>query len=611
MSDANTASPQWGHESGVAPWLVRWVARLSGIDSLHHIYKSIGPTQGPVEFASRALSTMHIDVDPCEQTLMRVPLEGRVIIVANHPFGALDGLAAIRIIGARRPDVRVLANADLTSITELAPLILPLANYSTRGSTPRNAQSLRKAWRWLEQEHALVIFPAGEVAHFDARARCVTDPPWSPIVGRLVQKTAAPVVPLFFSGQNSALFQIAGMVSPQLRTLLLPGELRRRMRSRVNAHLGEAIPNQRIREFKSPEALALHLRLKTFLAPAVNEARRAAATPAAPRTLEPIATEMPADCIADEIARLAPESRLLGHAGMEVLLARADAIPRTLAEIGRLREVTFRGVGEGTGRARDLDRFDAHYEHLFIWHAANRQIVGAYRLGRTDEIRRRHGRSGLYTTTLFNYRDPFFMLLGPALELGRSFVRAEYQRSFAPLMLLWKGIAEFVARNPRYARLIGPVSVSGDYLDTSKHLLVDFLRGQRFDHLLGGMVGARNPFPRSHAMRSLASELAMLGTIEPLAALVEDLEPDGKGVPILLRQYLKLGGRVLGFNVDQDFGNSIDCLLLVDLRETEPRELRKYMRADAAARLTRKKGGQPPFPSKRGQPSTDRPLTEA
>ncbi len=520
--------------------------------------------------------------------MTRIPVQGRVIIVANHPFGALDGLAAIRIIGERRPDMRVLANADLSSIGELAPLILPLEGFGARGSTPRNAQSLRKAWRWLEEEHALVVFPAGEVAHFDARARCVTDPPWSPNIGRLVQKTAAPVLPLYFAGQNSPLFQIAGMLGPKLRVLLLPGELRRRMRSRVEVHLGEAITHQRTREFKSPEALALHLRLKTFLAPAANGNGRDAPQPA-PRALDAIAAEMPVDCVAGEISRLPPESRLLAHGGMEVLLARAEQIPHTLGEIGRLREITFRAVGEGTGRARDIDRFDSYYEHLFLWHAASRQIVGAYRLGRSDDILRQHGKQGLYTHTLFNYRDPFFMLLGPALELGRSFVRAEHQRSFAPLFLLWKGIAEFVARNPRYARLMGPVSVSGDYVETSKHLLVDYLRGQRFDHLLGGLVSARNPFPRSHAMRSLASELAMLPALEPLAALVEDLEPDHKGVPVLLRRYLKLGGRVLGFNVDQDFGNSVDCLLLVDLRETNPRELRKYMRADAAAKFTRKK----------------------
>jgi putative hemolysin len=532
---------------------------------------------------------MRIDVSSSEQSRQRVPQQGRVIIVANHPFGALDGLAAIRLIGNLRSDVRVLANADLASIGELAPLIFPVDPFGGPGSTGRNARALRQAWRWLDGEHALVIFPAGEVAHFDARARCVTDPPWSPIVGRLVQKTGAPVVPLYFSGQNSPMFQIAGLVAPQLRTLLLPGELRRRMDSRVHAHVGEPITNERMTQFKSPEALALHLRLKTFLAPAMNEPRVGSPASSAQRTLEPIAPEMPAECIAQEIAKLDPAAKLVAHNGMEAWLARAADIPHTLSEIGRLREVTFRGVGEGTGRSRDLDRFDAHYEHLFIWHAQKRQLVGAYRLGRTDVIRREHGKSGLYTTTLFNYHDPFFMLLGPALELGRSFVRLEFQRSFAPLMLLWKGIAEFVVRNPRYTRLLGPVSVSGDYLETSKHLLCDFLRGQHFDHLLGGLVSARHPFPRSHAMRSLASELTMLGAIEPLATLVEDLEPDGKGVPILLRQYLKLGGRVLGFNVDHDFGHSIDCLLLVDLRDTEPRELRKYMSAEAAARFERKR----------------------
>jgi len=367
----------------------------------------------------------------------------------------------------------------------------------------------------------------------------------------------------------------------------------------VDAHLGEPIANERISHFKSPEALALHLRLKTFLAPALNSARIAPGQAVAQRALEPIAPEMPVDCIAEEIARLDLSAKLLAHGAMEVWLARAEEMPHVLSEIGRLRELTFRGVGEGTGRSRDLDRFDAHYEHLFIWHAVKRQIVGAYRLGRTDLIRRRLGKAGLYTSTLFTYRDPFFMLLGPALELGRSFVRPEFQRSFAPLMLLWKGIAEFVVRHPRYTRLLGPVSVSGDYLETSKHLLCDFLRGQHFDHLLGGLVTARHPFPRSHAMRSLASELTMLGAIEPLVALVEDLEPDGKGVPILLRQYLKLGGRVLGFNVDEDFGHSIDCLLLVDLRDTEPRELRKYMSAEAAAKFERKRFGQ--FAPQRGR----------
>ena len=582
--DAST-TPQWGQQTGMAPWLLRLAGHLTGMNAVHSIYKSVGPSDGPVDFATQALSTMRIACPVSEQSLARIPRTGRVIIVANHPFGALDGLAAISIVGAQRPDMRLLANADLASIAELAPLILSVNPFGGSGHTHSNSQALRKAWRWLEEEHALVIFPAGEVAHFDARARCVTDPPWSPTIGRLVQRTGAPVVPLYFAGQNSALFQVAGFVAPQLRTLLLPSEIRQRIGSTLDAHIGEPIGAARISQFKSPEALALHLRLKTLLAPASNESP-GALTPAA-RVNETLAAEQPAECIGEEIARLDPAARLVSHNGIEAWIARADQIPHTLSEIGRLREITFRGVGEGTGHARDLDRFDAHYEHLFLWHAANKQIVGAYRLGRTDVIRRKYGRQGLYTSTLFGYRDPFFLLLGPALELGRSFVRPEYQRSFAPLMLLWKGIAEFVARNPRYARLIGPVSVSGEYAETSKYLLVDFLRGQRFDHLLGGLVSAHHPVPRPRSLRSLASELAMLGALEPLSALVEDIEPDGKGVPILLRQYLKLGGRVLGFNVDAAFGHSIDCLLLVDLRQTDPRELRKYMSREGAAKFER------------------------
>ncbi len=506
---------------------------------------------------------MRIDCVPSEQSLAHLPRSGRVIIVANHPCGALDGLAAIRVIGTRRSDVRVLANADLVSIAELTPLLLAVDPGIGRSDTARNAQALRKAWRWLVEEHALVVFPACGVAHFDARAGCVTDPPWNPVIGRLIKQTASPVVPLHFAGRNSTLFQLVGLLAPPLRTLLLRGELRRRRASRVDVHVGESIARERLGQFESPEALALHLRLRTLLAPATNQSHTAASIE--PRNVELIPAAMPVDCLEREIGRLEPESRLLAHGPMTAHVAHAEDIPHLLSEIGRLRELTGRDAGEGSGRGRNLDHFDAHYEHLFIWHSVSRQIVAACRLARSDDIRRRFGRRGLYTSTLFNYSDLFFRLLGPALEVGRCFVRREFQRDPAPLMLLWKGIAEFSARQG-YLRLIGPANISGDYLDISKHLIVDFLRSQRFDPLLGWLVRARHPFARSASLRSLASELAMLGAVDPLAALIEDLEPDGKSVPVLLRQYLKFGGRVLGFNVDENLNRAIDCLVLVDLK---------------------------------------------
>jgi len=303
------------------------------------------------------------------------------------------------------------------------------------------------------------------------------------------------------------------------------------------------------------------------------------------RRMHPLALcGVPADC-AGEVARL-PAAQLLVEAGdSAVYCAEPGAIPHLLDEIGRLRELTFRASGEGTGRARDLDSFDEHYEHLFLWNREREEVVGAYRIGRVDEIRKRAGRRGLYTAGLFRYRGPFFPLLGPALELGRSFVRPEAQCSYAPLLTLWKGLGEYLARHPRYLRLLEPVSIGSNYSELSRQLLVEFLRSHCLDPLLSKFVRPANPVPREPLVRTLAAEVSMLGHLDALQALVEDIEPDRKGVPALLRQYLKLGGRMLAFNVDAAFNDSIDCLLMADLRQTDLRVLRRYLPEPAVARV--------------------------
>ncbi|MBV8404640.1 MAG: GNAT family N-acetyltransferase [Gammaproteobacteria bacterium] len=279
--------------------------------------------------------------------------------------------------------------------------------------------------------------------------------------------------------------------------------------------------------------------------------------------------------LASEVESLPADTLLLSSGNLRVYCAPATLLPVMLQELGRLRECTFRAVGEGTGRSTDIDAFDAYYEHLFIWNESTLEISGAYRLGRTDRIARQLGKAGLYTSTLFEYHDLFFKLLGPALELGRSFVRAEQQKSFAPLLLLWRGIGEYVGRHPEYCKLLGPVSISNDYSAWSRALLAQFLRQRKFDPLAPAMVRARRPFRSNLSLRSLGC--VQPSDLQTLSALLAGLEPDGKGPPVLLRQYLKLGGRVLGFNVDPDFSDSLDCLVLVDLRRTEPRVLEKYM----------------------------------
>lgn len=582
--EVSDAAKEWRFGTSFPAWAGKWLARFTGVEALVRLRSTMPFTSTPAQFAAAALQKLAVHFHHEPHELDAVPTRGRVIFIANHPFGALDGLIAIALLGARRPDLKVFANEDLCALNELEPMLLPIEVLG-RQRAKRNAQSMRGALRWLEGEGALMMFPAGEVSHFDARARCVTDPPWSRAVAMLARKARAAVVPVHFTGENGIPFQIASFLHPRLRTLMLPGELRRRAGTSVPVRVGASLPFERLRSFESDEALTTHLRVTTYLLSRRSDTPPVPADATPPRRVHPLALAgAPADCTG-EIARLSSSQKLVDVGEHAVYCASADQMPHLLEEIGRLRELTFRAAGEGTGRARDLDGFDEHYEHLVLWNRQREEVVGAYRIGRMDEIRKRAGKRGLYTAGLFRYRDPFFRLLGPALELGRSFVRPEAQRSFAPLLTLWKGIGEYLARHPRYLRLIGPVTISSDYCELSRQLLVEFLRSHHLDPLLAQFVRPANPVPRTPLVRTLAAEVSMLGHLDALAALVEDIEPDRKSVPVLLRQYLKLGGRMLAFNVDAAFNNSIDCLLMVDLRQTDPRVLRKYLPEHAVARV--------------------------
>ncbi|HEX4985313.1 MAG TPA: GNAT family N-acyltransferase [Burkholderiales bacterium] len=300
--------------------------------------------------------------------------------------------------------------------------------------------------------------------------------------------------------------------------------------------------------------------------------------------IEPTRDAIPATLLRTEVEGLPAAQQLAGAGRLSVHVARAAEIPHCLQEIGRLRELAFRAAGEGTGLAADLDRFDAHYLHLFVWDAREAAIAGAYRLGLADEIAARHGRRGLYTHSLFRYGGRVLQAMHPAVELGRSFVRGEYQRSYAPLMLLWRGIGEFVVRHPRYATLFGAVSISNDYAPASRRLIVDFLNAHNLEHALARHVRPRRPF-RSRAAYDRA-QFEALADIEDVSRMVGRIERDARGVPILLRQYLKLGGRLLAFGADESFGNALDGLIMVDLRGSDPRMLARYMgEAGAAAFL--------------------------
>jgi putative hemolysin len=297
----------------------------------------------------------------------------------------------------------------------------------------------------------------------------------------------------------------------------------------------------------------------------------------------PIAAAIPLALLKAEVEALPSEQRLVESGQYLLQYARAAQIPWCLQEIGRLRELTFRAAGEGTGKASDIDLFDSYYLHLFLWDREADAIVGAYRMGLADEILARYGKRGLYTQSLFRYGPRLLQTLNPAIELGRSFVRPEYQRSFSPLLLLWRGIGRFVLRSPRYAVLFGPVSISNSYAPISRQLMVDYLRTNNGEADLARHVKPRRPFRVQRSKLRNEVEVADLKDIEHLSRVIARIEHDSKGVPILLKQYLKLGGRLLGFNADDQFSDALDGLVVVDLRASEPRVLARYMGEEGAA----------------------------
>jgi putative hemolysin len=292
----------------------------------------------------------------------------------------------------------------------------------------------------------------------------------------------------------------------------------------------------------------------------------------------PIIDPLDRDLLDDDIVNLPARQKLLESGEFDVYYSNFRQIPNIIREIGRLREIAFRDTDEGTGKELDLDWYDEHYMHLFIWNREKRELIGAYRLGRTDNICKKIGREGLYTTTLFKMKKSLLEDINPALEMGRSFIRPEYQRSFAPLLLLWKGIGHYVHRYPKYKILFGPVSISNDYETSSRQLMVAFLMVHNFLPELAKKVKPVTPF-KSSGKISMAHDKKEKGLIDidDVSDMISDIEGDKKGIPILLKQYLKLGGKLLGFNVDPSFADALDGLILVDLTKTDPRILTRYM----------------------------------
>jgi putative hemolysin len=557
------------------------VDHLLALPTIERLYREMPSDARP--FWDRALASLEIAYRVADAQLSNVPASGPLVVVANHPFGGADGLILGSVLSRVRPDVKVLGNSLLARLPELRRSLLPVDLYGGSASRLANGAALREALRWVAGGGALAVFPAGEVAHSSPGEAGGGDSTWSPMIARLAARAGASVLPVFFEGRNSRLFDLAGRIHPRLKTALLVRELLGKRSQTISVRVGTPIPSSRLKDFSDAEQMTAYIRLRTdALAPPSS------GTAATDRTVgtcsQPIAGPEAADDVAREIDALPPQQVLARSGAFTVLVGSAAELPCTLREIGRLREIAFRAAGEGSGLARDIDRFDEHYLHLFVWQQDRREIVGAYRVGQTDVILPRLGVDGLYTSTLFRYDPRLLSELGSSLELGRAFVRPEYQRDYSPLLLLWKGVGAFVARNPRYRILFGTVSISNDYRSLSRQLLAMFLYASSYRADLARWVQPRNPPRFLSDGRRVAPVLgSVVRTIADVGALVAEIESDGKGVPVLLRQYLKLNARLLGFNIDPAFGGVLDGLMMVDLLDVEPELRVRYMGKSGAA----------------------------
>ncbi len=542
-------------------------------DELDRAWAAAARETGGSSVFARFLAGLDVEYEISPEDLRRIPSGGSAVVVANHPFGLVEGAILGALLLRVRPDVKFLANSLLGRIPQLRDCLFAVDPFG--GAAKANWKPLRHSIEWLRRGGMLITFPSGEVSSLQLPRLEVADPNWNEHVSRLIQIAGASSIPVFFHGTNGPAFQIAGLIHPRLRTALLPRELLNKRGRTIRVSVGRPIGPQCLTQLATDREATEYLWQRTHVLQARGGvARRWRIEP----RRAPIAGAVEPRSMRAEVEGLAPDQKLIENGDYLVCVAPAAQIPNTLREIGRLREIAFRQAGEGTGRSRDLDRFDAHYQHLWIWNARTHEVAGAYRLAGTDAVLSRFGSDGLYTSTLFRFRPGLLESLHPALELGRSFVRPEYQKSYIALLLLWKGIGRYVARNPRYRVLFGPVSISREYNPASRALIVSYLKARCGNDELAALVEPKKRF-RSRRLRGCDLGLlgSLLANVAELSDVVADVEPDGKGIPVLLRQYLNVGGRMLAFNVDHQFSGVLDGLVVVNLATMSRKLLERYL----------------------------------
>ncbi len=562
-------------------WLANMGERALGLDYLNEAHRNIESdwAQGDENnFFALACKHFNLQYDLNEGALDHIPKQGACVIVANHPHGLSDGIMFGDIAMKVRSDIRIVVNEFLEAIDGMRPYTISVDVYGGDKAKRANMSAMRDLIKWLRAGHCVLVFPSGSVSTYSRGDKCVIEDPWQTNMISVIRKTNAQVVPLHISGRTSPFFQFISRIHKPVRGNFLPREISRDGRTRHDIRIGATISPTMHDTYSSDESLTDYLKLRTLLLAYSTKADSHDMQSRSSQFSE-LAEDIAQQSLYEEISKL-PEDALYyegSSTGLQIYVAQADEIPLVMQQIAIERERTFRAVGEGTGDSFDRDEYDEYYHHLFMWDSKKQRLAGAYRMGLTDKILEKHGIKGIYNGQFFRFDEKMQPVLAQGIEMGRAFLTADYQGLAASLDTLWMGIGRYALRHPQYRYLYGTVSISPEYSLCARALMHSYLQVHEMQEEYAPHVSALYP-PRQE--RLLPSEEAMLKTtitdMKQLTKLISDMEGKDVAVPILLKHYMRLAGKMLSFGIDESFGNTLDCLVLVDLEKTPARILRRY-----------------------------------
>jgi putative hemolysin len=545
------------------------IMKLLKLDNINDAFFNAKEHVG-ASFTDSLLEGFGVSYEVSDSDLANIPKTEPFILISNHPYGGIDGIILLSIISKIRPDYKMVANYLLKQIPTLSDSLIAVNPFENIGEKGLNIHGVKQILTHL-QTSPLGIFPAGEVSSIKLNNLKISDKKWDQGVGKIIAKAGIKVVPVYFSGHNSLAFNLLGLLHPNLRTIKLPSEMFNKSKSNIKLRIGKPIPFKELANYESDKLLD-YLRAKTYALGAADEQNKRLNFKANLSKLakpQPLISAVNPDLIQQEVDAVRTKTHMFNYENLEVHIASYNDIPNVMREISRLREEVFRSVGEGTNHSCDTDEFDKYYKHLFIWDRDAKKIAGSYRLGEGDVLFKKFGVKGFYLNRLFKMSKEMHPMLFQSIELGRSFVALEYQRKPASLVLLWKGIHEYVKLNKeRFLYMIGPVSISNSFSDLSKDLLVAYIRHNHWDNKISKWI---EPKKRFHYQSKTEGKNMLLqkysGDIKLLDNFIGDIEGNQKlKVPILVKKYLKLNGKIVSFNVDPNFNDSLDGFLIVEVK---------------------------------------------